>query len=159
MIYVGGCCITSHIKKLTRLEPAAPVDTLAPGSPMPAGTLTALAVISALVVGFGAGWGLRPVPDASQAIEAQTVAIKAMQDGQTELAATLSRPVVIDAEIRSQLSDIPIQCRKDAGGEPLGVACLWASCLQFGQSNSQRPECSAVRDLLIDTMRGEACAD
>lgn len=126
---------------------------------MPAGTLTAVAVIAALVAGFGAGWGLRKVPDPSAALEAQGEALQALQTGQTELAEALQRPVVIDAEIRSELAEIPVQCRREAGGNPMSVACQWATCLQFGQSAAQRPECSAVRDLLVDTLRGEACSE
>ena len=126
---------------------------------MPAGTATAIAVIAALVVGFGAGWGLRKVPDPSDTLAAHTEALQALQTGQSELVEGLQRPVVIDAELRATLAEIPVQCRKGSGGDPMSVACQWATCLQFGQSAAQRPECSAVRDLLVDTLRGEACKD
>lgn len=120
-------------------------------------TWSAIAVILAATAGFGAGWGLRKVPDPADALEAQAQALEAIQAGQTDLAEQLQRPVVIDAEIRSELANVPVQCRREAGGDPMSVACQWATCLQFGQSAAQRPECSAVRDLLIATLRGDGC--
>ncbi len=67
-----------------------------------------------------------------------------------------TKPIVIDAEIKATLAEIPVQCRKQMGGDPMSVQCQWASCLQYGQSTAQRPECSAVRDLLVDTLKGTA---
>jgi len=126
---------------------------------MPAGTLTAVAVIAALVVGFGAGWGLRDVPDPADALAAQAETLAAIQSAQGELVESIQRPIVIDSEIRSQLADVPVQCRSDAGGSALSIACQWATCLQFGQTAAQRPECSAVRDLMVASMSGEGCPD
>lgn len=118
-------------------------------------TIVAIAIIASLGAGFGAGWGLKP--DASvKALEAQTEAIKALQEGQGKMLEQASKPVVIDAELRSTLANVPVQCRKDAGGDPNSVQCLWATCLQFGQSSAQRPECRQVEQLMIDTLKGES---
>ena len=122
-------------------------------------TLTAIAVISALLVGIGAGWGLKPVPDTADALAEQARAIEAIQTGQTKLASSLTRPIVIDAEIRSQLAEVPVQCLKGAGGDPLGVQCQWSTCIQHGSSSAQRPDCRAISELLVEQMRGAACAD
>ena len=47
-------------------------------------TLTTITVLAALGVGFGAGWGLKP--DAGvKALEAQTEAIEALNDGNQAL--------------------------------------------------------------------------
>lgn len=120
-------------------------------------TLVTVAVLGALGVGFGAGWGLKP--DASvKALEAQTEAIRALQDGQTRMLENASKPIVIDAELRSTLAEVPVQCRKDAGGSPSTVECQWATCLQYGQSSAQRPECRAVETLMVDALRARATA-
>lgn len=118
-------------------------------------TLVVIGIIASLGVGFGAGWGLKP--DASvKALEAQTEAIEALQEGQSKMLETASKPVVIDAELRAQLASVPVQCMKDLGGDPNTVQCLWATCLQFGQSAAQRPECRQVEQLMIDTLKTKA---
>lgn len=115
-------------------------------------TAIVIVVVASLAAGFGAGWGLKP--DASvKALEAQTEAIEALQAGQSAILEQASKPVVLDAELKASLAEIPAQCRKDLGGDPMSVACQWATCLQFGQSSANRPECRAVEALMIDTMK------
>jgi hypothetical protein len=117
-------------------------------------TLVVVVVIASLGAGFGAGWGLKP--DASvKALQAQTEAIQALQVGQTAILAEASKPVVLDAELRSTLANVPVQCRTDAGGDPSGVQCQWATCLQFGQSSAQRPECRVVEELMVSTLKAK----
>lgn len=118
-------------------------------------TAVVVAVCVAVAAGFGAGWGLKP-DDATKALEAQAGAIEALQEGQAEILAEASKPVVIDAELRSTLAEVPVQCRRDAGGDPLGVACQWATCLQYGQSSAQRPECRAVEALMVDEIKARS---
>jgi hypothetical protein len=118
-------------------------------------TAIVIVVVASLGVGFGAGWGLKP--DASvKALEAQTKAIEGLQAGQAQILAEASKPVVLDAELKATLAEVPVQCRKDLGGDPMSVACQWATCLQFGQSSAQRPECRAVETLMIDTLKATA---
>ena len=96
-------------------------------------TAVVIAVVCALATGFGAGWGLKP--DASvEALKAQTEAIEALQEGQAAILEQASRPVILDAELKATLAEVPVQCRSDLGGDPSGVQCQWATCLQFGQS-------------------------
>lgn len=117
-------------------------------------TTVVIAVVAALAAGFGAGWGLKP--DASvKALEAQTEAIEALQEGQSKLLENASKPIVIDAELKATLAEVPVQCRKDLGGDPTSVQCQWATCLQFGQSSAQRPECRAVETLMVDTLKAK----
>jgi len=52
--------------------------------------------------------------------------------------------------------EVSEQCRTDAGGDPLGVQCQWATCLQYGQSSAQRPECRAVEQLMVDEIKARA---
>lgn len=115
-------------------------------------TLVVIVVLASLGAGFGAGWGLKP--DASvKALEAQVGAIEALQEGQAEILAEINQPVVIDAELKATLAEVPVQCRKDMGGDPTSVQCQWATCLQFGQSSAQRPECRAVEALMIERLQ------
>lgn len=122
--------------------------------------LTVVVVVVALAAGFGAGWGLKPERDTgaqtTAALAAQAEAIAAVQAGQAKIAEAATRPIVLDAELRSELAQVPVQCRRDAGGDPTTPACAWATCLQYGQSGAQRPECRAVEAVMIDALKG-AC--
>lgn len=117
-------------------------------------TWVVVAVVASLAAGFGAGWGLKP-DDTAKALEAQAVALADLQAGQVQLVEASARPVVLDAELRSELAQVPVQCRKDAGGDPRSPECAWATCLQFGQSSAQRPECRAVEALMLQAMGTE----
>jgi hypothetical protein len=117
-------------------------------------TAVVIAVVCALATGFGAGWGLKP--DASvEALNAQTEAIEALQEGQAAILEQASRPVVLDAELKATLAEVPVQCRSDLGGDPSGVQCQWATCLQFGQSSAQRPECRQVEEIMVTTLKAK----
>jgi hypothetical protein len=115
-------------------------------------------VLASLGTGFGAGWGLKP-DGAAKAIEAQTESIKAVQDGQVKITEMVNRPIVIDAELKAGLSKIPVQCMSEMGGDPTSVQCQWATCLQFGQSPAQRPECRAIEELMISSMKDAKCEE
>lgn len=115
--------------------------------------VTLVVVLACLFTGFGAGWGLKP-DGAADALEQQAVVLADVQANQRALLEQAGRPVVIDAELRSTLAEVPVQCRTDAGGDPLGVACQWATCLQFGQSSAQRPECREVEKALVASLTG-----
>ena len=117
--------------------------------------LTIAAVLVCLAAGFGAGWGLKP-DTAAEALEVQSVALSELQEGQRALAEAAGRPVVIDAELRSTLAEVPVQCREDAGGDPMSVVCQWATCLQYGQSAAQRPECREVERAMVAALTGES---
>jgi len=118
--------------------------------------ITGTAFALAILAGFGAGWGLKP-DDATEALQAQTATLTEVYDGQQQLLELGSRPVVIDAELRSTLAEVPVQCRADAGGDPNSVQCQWATCLQYGQSSAQRPECREVEALMVAALTG--CPD
>lgn len=122
-------------------------------------TWTVIAVVASIGAGFGAGWGLKP-DSAAEALAAQAQSIDTILDGQTEILVEASKPIVIDAELRSELAEVPVQCRVKAGGDPASIQCQWATCLQFGQSSANRPECSDIRDLLVESLKETpACAD
>jgi hypothetical protein len=117
-------------------------------------TLIVIAVLVSIGAGFGAGWGLKP--DASvKAIEAQTESIEALQEGQAKILENATRPIVLDAELKATLAEVPVQCRTDLGGDPSSVQCQWATCLQFGQSSAQRPECRQIEQLMVDTLKAD----
>ena len=117
-------------------------------------TLIVVAVLVSIGAGFGAGWGLKP--DASvKALQAQTAAIEALQEGQTAILAEASKPIVLDAELKATLAEVPVQCRVDLKGDPNSVQCQWATCLQFGQSSAQRPECRQIEQLMVDTLKAD----
>ena len=83
-------------------------------------------------------------------MEAQSTQIDILGDRMVEIQAQAGRPVVIDAEIRDKLADVPPQCRSEQ--DPGGLACAWASCLRYSQSNGQRPECRAVETAYLASM-------
>ena len=118
----------------------------------PISIVVLIVIIASLGTGFGAGWGLKP--DASvKALEAQAEAIEALQEGQSKILENATRPIVIDAELKATLAEVPVQCRVDLKGDPNSVQCQWATCLQFGQSSAQRPECRQIEQLMVDTLK------
>ena len=105
-------------------------------------TLIVVAVLVSIGAGFGAGWGLKP--DASvKALQAQTAAIEALQEGQTAILAEASKPIVLDAELKATLAEVPVQCRTDLGGDVSSVQCRGRPA--FSSASPPRSDRSAVR--------------
>ena len=122
---------------------------------MPIGTTIAIVSVSAVVLaggGFLAGRATAPddVEQVAGLVEAQSTQIDILGDRMAEIQAQAGRPVVIDAEIRDKLADVPPQCR--TGQDPASLACAWASCLRYSQSNGQRPECRAVETAYLSSV-------
>jgi len=122
-------------------------------------TLTTMAVLASLGVGFGAGWGLKP--DAGvKAIEAQTEAIKELNSGNQELVSQVQQVAITDAEreasIADKLTDMPPPCIKDVGGDPMSLQCMWALCIRTGETDKQRCEPSKLTDKLLGSY---SCTD
>ena len=115
-------------------------------------TLTTITVLAALGVGFGAGWGLKP--DAGvKALEAQTEAIEALNDGNQALVDKVQQVSVEEAKresaIADKLTDLPPPCIKDVGGDPMSLQCMWALCIRTGETDKQRCEPSKLTDKLL----------
>jgi len=124
------------------------------------------AIIIAFVIGLGAGVGTGVgiagaghSKAAARAVEAQAENIEALQSGQAVILENATKPIVLDAELKSQLAEIPVQCLTDAGGDPTTVECQWATCLQYGQSSAQRPECREVEKLMIQRLAASGCPE
>ena len=115
-------------------------------------TLTTITVLAALGVGFGAGWGLKP--DAGvKALEAQTEAIQALNDGNQALVDKVQQVSVEEAKretaIANKLTDLPPPCIKEVGGDPMSLQCMWALCIRTGETDKQRCEPSKLTDKLL----------
>ena len=115
-------------------------------------TLTVIAVVASLSVGFGAGWGLKP--DAGvKAIEAQTEAIKELNSGNQQLVEKVQQVSVEEAKretaIANKLKDLPPPCIEEVGGEPKSLQCMWALCIRTGETDKQRCEPSKLTDKLL----------
>ena len=115
-------------------------------------TLTTITVLAALGVGFGAGWGLKP--DAGvKALEAQTEAIKELNDGNEALVEKVQQVSVEEAKresaIANKLTDLPPPCIKEVGGDPMSLQCMWALCIRTGETDKQRCEPSKLTDKLL----------
>jgi hypothetical protein len=119
-------------------------------------TLTVVAVLASLGVGFGAGWGLKP--DASvKALEAQTEAIETLNEGNQKLVEQVQATAIIDAEaeaaIADKLTNIPPQCIIGLGGDPMSPECQWAWCIRTGETDKQRCQDSKLADYLIERFK------
>ena len=115
-------------------------------------TLTTIAVLASLGVGFGAGWGLKP--DAGvKALEAQTEAIKEMNSGNQALVDKVQEVAVEDAKrssaIADKLTDMPPPCIDEVGGDPMSLQCMWALCIRTGETDRQRCEPAKLTDKLL----------
>lgn len=120
-------------------------------------TVLVIGFIAALAVGFGAGWGLKP--DASaKALEAQTESIKALEAGQRDILAEAQKPVVLDAAVRAALIEMPPQCVKEMGGDPMSTQCAWAYCVRTGQSNAQRCQDVQFTAAVLDATKAHDAA-
>jgi len=117
-------------------------------------TLTVIAVVASLGVGFGAGWGLKPDAGA-KAIEAQTEAIEALNNGNQALVDKVQEVSVEEAkresDIANKLTDLPPPCIKEVGGDPMSLQCMWALCIRTGETDKQRCEPSKLTDRLLDS--------
>ena len=115
-------------------------------------TLTVIAVVASLGVGFGAGWGLKPDAGA-KAIEAQTEAIEALNDGNQALVDKVQQVSVEEAKretaIANKLTDLPPPCIQEVGGDPMSLQCMWALCIRTGETDKQRCYNSKLTDKLL----------
>ena len=116
-------------------------------------TWTVIGFIVAVGAGFGAGWGLKP--DTSvEALKAQTEAIEALNAGNTALVEQVTATALIEEEkealIADKLTDVPPQCLKELGGDPMSANCAWAWCVRTGETDKQRCEPSKLTDLIIE---------
>ena len=119
-------------------------------------TLTTITVLAALGVGFGAGWGLKP--DAGvKALEAQTEAIEALNEGNQSLVEKVQEVSVEEAKresaIANKLTDLPPPCIKEVGGDPMSLQCMWALCIRTGETDKQRCEPSKLTAKLLGSYR------
>ena len=115
--------------------------------------LVAIIVGGALLFGGGIATGVAINKEKThKVIEEQTLMIGAIQDGQRDLLEAASKPVVLDAELKASLAQVPVQCIETAGGDAMSVQCAWATCAAFGQSSANRPECSKLTELLVRTL-------
>jgi hypothetical protein len=88
----------------------------------------------------------------SDVAEQHTHQLRQLQQGQADLAAEVSKPIVLDAELRSELGKTPPACVTALGGDPLSPQCLLQTCWQYGQSSAQRPDCDGAEKLVVDTL-------
>jgi hypothetical protein len=122
-------------------------------------TLAAIAVLAALGVGFGAGWGLKP-DAAVEAMKAQTAALTEVQKGNEALVARVNEVAVAEAARESQIAErltgMPPQCVKELGGDPMSAGCAWAWCVRTGETSAQRCEAGKFTDLLVQQYAKQA---
>ena len=120
--------------------------------------ITATVLILCLLVagGGGVGVGIAIKSDSTaKALEAQAATLEEQGKAIALVAEQAGRPVVIDAELRSTLAEVPVQCRTDAGGDPTSIFCTWASCNAYSQSAANRPECSEITKAIVAHHRAE----
>ena len=91
--------------------------------------------------------------------EAHTEQLRDLQAGQATMVEELSKPVVLDAELRSELGKTPPACIVSLGGDPLSAQCLLQMCWQYGQSSAQRPDCDGAEKLVLDSMTPETAIE
>jgi hypothetical protein len=122
------------------------------GEKMDPVTLVVIAVVASIAAGFGAGWGLHPDAGA-KAIEAQTEAISKLNEGNDKLVERVNEVAVEQSKkemmIADKLTDIPPQCLKELGGDPMSIDCSWAWCVRTGETDKQRCEAGKLTDELI----------
>jgi hypothetical protein len=118
--------------------------------------ITAIIVGGVLLFAGGAATGVAITRTRTdKVLEQQTLLIAEIQDGQRDLVEAAGKPVVIDAEVRATLANVPPACVKSLGGHPLTAACSMQLCWSYGQSSAQRPPCDDVTEAaLADFQKG-----
>lgn len=112
--------------------------------------ITALIVGGVLLFAGGAATGVAVSRTRSdKVLEQQTLLIAEIQDGQRGLIEAAGKPVVIDAEVRAALSDVPPACIRALGGDPMTAACSMQLCWSYGQSSAQRPPCDDITEAAL----------
>lgn len=122
--------------------------------PTVSATLVIVSASAVLLTAVGFVAGRATGAGTADALAEQTAAIEAQGDALAAVAESAGRPVVIDAELRAELARVPVQCLRDMGGDPMSPACAWSTCLQYGQSAAQRPECRAVEAAMVAALDG-----
>jgi hypothetical protein len=110
-------------------------------------------VVGAVVLFVGGGvtgWSLAAKQSAALEVQGEQFAV--LQAGQASIVDAASRPVVLDAELRSSLAGTPPACVQVLGGDPLSAQCAMISCWSYGQSGANRPECSTIMKAAIDRL-------
>ena len=108
------------------------------------------AAVALFVGGTATGYALNNRQAA--VIEEQSVFIGSLQSGQATLLEAAQRPVVLDAELKAGLAQVPPACISGLGGDPLSAQCLLQTCWQYGQSSAQRPDCDVAERLVSENM-------
>ena len=117
-------------------------------------TLTALLVGGLLLFAGGGvtGWAVSR-SEAADVLEQQTLLIADIQDAQARTLEQVSKPLVLDAELRGALAEVPPACLTAVGGDPMSPTCLLVECWRRGQSSAQRPECRAVEQAVLAQLK------
>lgn len=111
-----------------------------------------IVVLGLALIGGGFFAGRATNKQTVEALEAQAQILEQQSGALVALQESAGKPVIIDAELRSQLAQIPPACLPDLGGDPEGPACLLVTCWAFTQTSAQRPECGDLQDELIAFM-------
>jgi hypothetical protein len=111
--------------------------------------ITGWIVAGVLLFATGTATGIAVSRQDDRALAQQTLLIAELQDGQRQLVEAAGRPVVIDAEVRAALSDVPPACIRALGGDPMAAACSMQLCWSYGQSSAQRPPCDKVMEAAL----------
>jgi len=106
-------------------------------------------VAGVLLFAGGAATGVAVSRHNDRVLEQQTLLIAELQAGQRQLVEVAGKPVVIDAEVRAALSDVPPACIRALGGDPMAAACSMQLCWSYGQSSAQRPPCDKVMEAAL----------
>lgn len=105
-------------------------------------TAVVIAVVAALGVGFGAGWGLKPDAGA-KAIEAQTEVIEALQTGNTQLVTEVQRVALEEAQRDVKIAEKLTTSRLSASERWAAIPCQ-LTALGHGASGQARVTGSAA---------------
>ena len=106
-------------------------------------------VAGVLLFATGTATGIAVSRQDDRALAQQTLLIAELQDGQRQLVEAAGKPVVIDAEVRAALANVPPACVVSLGGDPMTAACSMQLCWSYGQSSAQRPPCDEVTEAAL----------
>lgn len=120
-----------------------------------------------LAVGAAAGGGgvaaVHAVKDNKTAL-ALAASQEAFAKEQSEQLRAALAPLQVEAEsdanVYDKLTNTPVSCVAELGGDPLSLQCRLDLCWTGGLQDKQRPECGKLLDLYVDRIeRQDACVE
>ena len=125
--------------------------------------ITWIALAIGIAVGAGTVTAVDSAMDKGRDRREAEARAKEAEEHTAQLKAALA-PQSVEAEseanVLDKLTETPVSCVEEMGGNPLSLQCRVDTCWSLGLQDKQRPECGKLLDLYVDRLeRADACPE